>query len=79
MVIESFADGFEIVEGFLFYVLEPDYNIGDLHSGVVDVVLDFDLFARRSKKPDWSCRRAPSFEGARCEPPCLDSPKYVRR
>ena len=42
---EVVEEGFDVGDGFVFDVLQADDDVGDLDAGVVDVVLDVDLFA----------------------------------
>ena len=38
-------------ERLVFELAEPDDDVGDLHAGVVDVVLDLDLAAEKAQQP----------------------------
>ena len=49
---------------------EADHEVGDLHAGVVDVVLDLDARGRGGAGSAPACRRARRCAGGRCGPPC---------
>jgi hypothetical protein len=43
------GEGFDFGASLFFYVQETDYYIGNLHSGVVDVILDVDFPAGKEQ------------------------------
>ena len=51
-------------------VQEPDHDVGHLHAGVVDVVLDLDRHAVEAQQARPACRRARSSARDRCARPC---------
>ncbi len=59
VVVDAVAIGFELREerfdfgeGFVFEMLETDYDVGYLDAGVVDVVLHIDLLAGGAEEAD---------------------------
>ena len=64
------GDRAHLVEPLVLELAEADRDVGDLHAGVVDVVLDFDRRGRGSAAAGRRRRRARRCAGARCGPPC---------
>ena len=74
VVIEAWLAGksLDLRAGFLFDVRKANDDVGHLHAGVVDVVLNVDFPARRRAAGARRCRRGSRCADVRCARPCWD-------